>query len=99
VLIEHARSVGARIVLLTDSLGSLLGERVDVVLPAVHSPSGFTGEGLSSQVVTDALVLGVATRDEKRATDTSELLTNLRTRLTDTDSRDYVSRTDRRGRS
>lgn len=96
VLLDHASTVGAKVVLVTDSLGSLLGHRVAVVLPAVHSPSGFTGEGLSSQVITDALVLGVAARDERRSTATSELLTSLRSRLTDKDTRDYVSRSDRR---
>jgi DNA-binding MurR/RpiR family transcriptional regulator len=34
VLIDHAKEVEAHVVLVTDSLGSLLGKRVDVVLPA-----------------------------------------------------------------
>ena len=97
VILSHARRVGAAAILFSDSLGPLLGDRVDVALPAVHSPSGFTGETLSSQVMTDALALAVAARSEFAATEASDLLTELRSELIGADSRNYVTRNDRRG--
>jgi DNA-binding MurR/RpiR family transcriptional regulator len=98
VIIAHARSVEAHSILITDSLGAVLGTEVDVVLRAVHSPSGFTGEALSSLVVADALVLGLASREVSASTRRSELLTELRSKLIASDSRDYVSRPRRRKR-
>lgn len=80
-IVDHAASVGARSILVTDSLASVYGDRVDVCLPASHSPSGFTGEVLSAVVMTDALVLSVAGHDENLSTATSDLLTELRTKL------------------
>jgi DNA-binding MurR/RpiR family transcriptional regulator len=86
VVLDHAASLGTRTVLFSDLLGQRLAGRVDVVLPAVHSPSGFSGETLSSQVLTDALLLGLAAGDRERATNTSELLTQLRRPLIDQDA-------------
>ena len=85
VVLDHTASLGARTVLFSDLLGQKLGGRVDVVLPAVHSPSGYSGETLSSQVLTDALLLGLAAGERDRATTTSELLTALRRPLIDPD--------------
>jgi DNA-binding MurR/RpiR family transcriptional regulator len=90
VIVEHCRTVGAHVVLLTDSLGAVLGDRVDVTLRAVHSPSGFTGEALSALVIADVLALGLATRTGSHPAETSELLTTLRSRLTATDTRNYI---------
>lgn len=81
VLLDHARSVGAKTILITDSLGSALAGRVTVVLPAVHSATGYTAEGFSSLLVTDCLLLGVAAQDRDRATAGSELLRVLRAGL------------------
>lgn len=92
VIIDHAAAVGAGCVLVTDSLAPVFGERVDVCLPASHSPSGFTGELLSASVVTDALVLSVAAHDESTATSTSDLLTGLRTQLVGSQAKPPVKR-------
>lgn len=86
-LLQHAESVGARTILISDALGDLLADRVHVTLPALDSPSGFTQEGLSSMVVTDALMLGVASRDAARSTAASELLTSLRKTVSPRDSK------------
>lgn len=80
-LLEHAEAVGARTLLISDSLIPVLRDRVTATIYAVHSPGGFTGETLSAHVLTDALMLGVVSRDEERATATSELLTKLRSAL------------------
>lgn len=87
VVLDHARDVGAKAVLISDSLGPVFADRVHVALPAVHTGSGFTGETLTSLTVTDALVLGVMAKDEARAIERSELLTALRSELSQTASR------------
>jgi DNA-binding MurR/RpiR family transcriptional regulator len=84
VVLDHAAAVGARAVLVSDSLGPVFADRVHVTLAAAHTPTGATGESLPSQVLTDALVLGVRAKDEARATERAELLTELRTELSQT---------------
>jgi DNA-binding MurR/RpiR family transcriptional regulator len=92
VVLDHAAAVGARSVLVSDSLGAMFADRVDVALPALHTGSGFTGEGLTSQTLTDVLVLGVAAVDEDRTTAHTELLTALRSELSHTGGRSRPSR-------
>ncbi|MGW5737463.1 MULTISPECIES: MurR/RpiR family transcriptional regulator [Streptomyces] len=81
VLIERARAVGARVVLVTDELAELYGPRVDAVLTAPHTPTGITTEALTALVVADALLLALATLDEALAVETSHQLTALREQL------------------
>jgi DNA-binding MurR/RpiR family transcriptional regulator len=81
VLLDHARSVGAETVLVSDSLGPTLRERVTVVLPAVQSASGFTGELYGALLITDCLALALAARDNDLAAETTALLDSLRTEL------------------
>jgi DNA-binding MurR/RpiR family transcriptional regulator len=98
VILAHVESVGARSILITDSLAPVLGDRVDLVLRAAYSQSGFVGEAFTSMIVADALCLGLAARDEARTTTRSDLLTRLRSELINSDSRDLVSRAQRRPR-
>ncbi|WP_017598954.1 MurR/RpiR family transcriptional regulator [Nocardiopsis lucentensis] len=81
VLLERARQVGAAAVLVTDELADELSDRVDVVLPAPHTPTGMTAEALTGIVVADALVQSVATVGADRAVASSHELTALRNRL------------------
>lgn len=81
VLVERARAVGARIVLVTDELGEEFGDRVDAVLTAPHTPTGITSEALTALVVADVLLLALTALDETRAVDTSHQLTVLREQL------------------
>jgi DNA-binding MurR/RpiR family transcriptional regulator len=92
VIIDHAQAVGAKVMLFSDALLPILSDRVTVGLTAVHSGSGFTGEGLSAILLTDCLALGVAARDRDRATDTSELLNSLRSALTPPETRKRTAR-------
>ncbi|MPY56278.1 MurR/RpiR family transcriptional regulator [Streptomyces spongiae] len=81
VLIERARAVGARTLLVTDELGEEFGDRVDAVLTAPHTPTGITSEALTALVVADVLLLALTTLDETRAVDASHQLTVLREQL------------------
>jgi DNA-binding MurR/RpiR family transcriptional regulator len=82
VVLDHARAVGARSVLVTGAMGRALAGRADVVLTAVHDTDDVTGEGLTAAVLTDALLLAVAARDERSVVAADETLTRLRTALT-----------------
>ncbi|MEV6646966.1 MurR/RpiR family transcriptional regulator [Amycolatopsis sp. NPDC051371] len=86
IVLDHAAAVGARAVLISGSLVPVYADRVHVSLFAVDSDTGSTGEGLPAQVLTDALVLAVRATDEARATDRAELLTGLRSELSQTRS-------------
>lgn len=81
VLIDRARAVGARVVLVTDELAERYGDRVDAVLTAPHTPTGITTEALTALVVADALLLAMTTLDEGLAVSTSHQLTVLREQL------------------
>ncbi len=81
VVLDHARSVGAKVLLISSSLGALFADRVDVTLAAPGSTTNFTGEMLSAEVLTDALLLELASRDEARATEASGRLAKLRSEL------------------
>ncbi|MCR6483069.1 MurR/RpiR family transcriptional regulator [Amycolatopsis sp. OK19-0408] len=84
---RHARSAGARVLLLTDSLGATLDSLVDVTLPTVMSPTGLTQEGLSATLVLDCLLLALAKRDPGAVSANTELLAELRDRLAPRDMR------------
>jgi DNA-binding MurR/RpiR family transcriptional regulator len=80
-LVRHAGGVGARTVLVTDSLDALYGGQVDVVLPAEQGTQDVTGETVTSQVLADALVLGLSVHDPEQAVGTGALMTALRSEL------------------
>ncbi|GLY44561.1 transcriptional regulator [Amycolatopsis sp. NBRC 101858] len=90
VVLDHAHAVGARVLLVSSSLGAQFADRVDVTLAAPQSTSNFTGEMLSAEVLTDALLLQLGSGDETRATRASELLTSLRSELVQGDERSAV---------
>ncbi|WP_425830784.1 MurR/RpiR family transcriptional regulator [Streptomyces fractus] len=81
VLIDRARAVGARVVLVTDELAERYGGRVDAVLTAPHTPTGITTEALTALVVADALLLAMTTLEGGLAVETSHQLTVLREQL------------------
>lgn len=83
VMMERARAVGAKVVLVTDELGEAYADRVEAVLTAPHTPTGITAESLTGLLVADALLLALATLDETRAVESSHQLTALREQLLD----------------
>ncbi|MYV96757.1 MurR/RpiR family transcriptional regulator [Streptomyces sp. SID3343] len=81
VLFERARMLGATVVVITDELVGRLADDADVVLYAPHTPTGITAEALTGIVLSDALLLAVASLDEARSVEHSHQLTVLRERL------------------
>jgi DNA-binding MurR/RpiR family transcriptional regulator len=82
VMLDHARSAGVARVLITNSLGERLGDRVNVVLTTPTSATGPTAEALPALLVTDVLLAAAAVK-ESTAVDSYDLLTSLRKRLLD----------------
>lgn len=81
VLLDHARTVGASIILVSDQLVDELGADVTVALHAPNTPTGMTGEPLTALVVADALAQAVAATDQERTVEASHTLTALRQQL------------------
>jgi DNA-binding MurR/RpiR family transcriptional regulator len=99
VVLDHAHSVGARVLLISSSLGALFADRVDVTLAAPQSTTNFTGEMLSAEVLTDALLLQLASHDETRTTRAAEQLTKLRSELVQGDDSSPVAKRRRKRRA
>lgn len=99
VVLDHAHAVGARVLFISSSLGAQFADRVDVTLAAPQSTSNFTGEMLSAEVLTDALLLELGSGDETRTTRASELLTSLRSELVQGDERSAVPKRRRKKRA
>ena len=81
VLLDRVRTVGAGSVLITDELIGRLDEQVSVKLHAPNTPTGLTGEPVTSMVLADALAQGVAAADVERTVQTSHTLTTVRHQL------------------
>jgi DNA-binding MurR/RpiR family transcriptional regulator len=67
VTLDHAAQVGARVVLLTDSLGEALRDRTDVVLSTPTCRPGMYGGQSMILIVLEALTMAVAAQDKTRA--------------------------------
>lgn len=80
-VVSRAREVGATTILITDSLGDELRDRVAVVLAAAHTPTGLTAEPLASVVLADVLVQAVARLAPETAVETSHTLSIIREHL------------------
>ena len=67
--------------LLTDTLGARLADRVDVALPALRGRGGALSGGAPTMAMLDALLLAVAARDRGRSLAALAELNELRKRL------------------
>jgi DNA-binding MurR/RpiR family transcriptional regulator len=81
VLLDRARTVGAKIILVTNELIEELADDVTVAMHAPNTPTGMTGEILTSLVLADALAQAVAAADQERTVESSHTLTVLRHQL------------------
>ncbi len=81
VLLDRVRAVGASSVLVTDELADQLADSVTVVLRAPNTPTGLTGEPVTSLILADALAQGVGASDVERTVEASHTLTTLRQQM------------------
>jgi DNA-binding MurR/RpiR family transcriptional regulator len=79
--LARANALGVPVVLLTDTLGPKLADRVDVALPVLRGRSGALSGGATTMAVLDALLLGVAVRDRGRSLAALGELNELRRQL------------------
>jgi DNA-binding MurR/RpiR family transcriptional regulator len=81
VTLGRANELGLPVVLLTDTLGARLADRVDVVLPALRSRRRGLSGAAATIAILDALVLALAARDRARSVAALTELNELRRRL------------------
>jgi DNA-binding MurR/RpiR family transcriptional regulator len=84
--IEHARTVNARTVLITDSLAEALAGKVAVSLSAPVGASGTFSTQACTLAILESLVLAVAAASRESATNAMSLLNQLRSQLGAIDS-------------
>jgi DNA-binding MurR/RpiR family transcriptional regulator len=77
-LLRRAKALQLPVVLLTDSLGFALAERIAVSLSAPRGRTGMLASAAAAVVVLDALLLGVAAADRPRSLAALEELNDLR---------------------
>lgn len=80
-VLERAREVGAKVILLTDMLGQALAEWVDVVITAPMGRPGMFSGYTSTLVLLEAFVFAVANVDAERSLENMATMNRLRQRL------------------
>jgi len=81
VTLERATAVGVPVILLTDTLTLELDGRFEVALEAPRGRSGDLGSVISTMVVLEALLLGLAKRDRTLSLAALESLNDLRAQI------------------
>lgn len=81
VVIDQAAKVGATIVLVSETLGEALRERVDVVLATPPTITGTSDGVVMGMIVACALKLSVAAQDQASAVHSMERLNTLRAEI------------------
>jgi DNA-binding MurR/RpiR family transcriptional regulator len=81
VALDRAKEVGAPVILLTDTLALELADRIEVALQAPRGRAGDLGSVVSTMVVLEALLLGLANRDRGPSLCALEALNDLRARI------------------
>ncbi len=81
LVIDYANKVGATIIMLTDTLEAILGEKVDVVLSAKRGPIGEFHSLVVPMTVINALLLSLASMEQEKTMTLLDKLDNLRDQL------------------
>ena len=81
VTLERATAVGVPVILLTDTLTLELDGRFEVALEAPRGRSGDLGSVISTMIVLEALLLGLAKRDRALSLAALESLNDLRAQI------------------
>jgi len=81
VLLDRTRAVGAECILVTDELVGRLEDAVSLLLHAPNTPTGLTGEPLSTLALADALAQGIAASDVEAVVEASHTLTTVRQQM------------------
>ena len=84
-VIDHARAVGARVVFMSEALGTSVRDRVDVVLQTPRTNLSPAGAMIVPMALAEALTLEIASRHRDRAITTRQLVNELRQKAVGTD--------------
>ena len=79
--IDYANKVGATIIMLTDTLEAILGDKVDVVLSAKRGPIGEFHSLVVPMTVINSLLLSLASMEQEKSMTLLDKLDNLRDQL------------------
>jgi len=79
--LDYARHCGCQVILLTDTLGPYLGDKVDVLLEARRGPVMAFHSLIVPMAIIQALIIAVARADEEKAMATLDRLDDIRERL------------------
>jgi DNA-binding MurR/RpiR family transcriptional regulator len=83
LVLDYSRQVGATIIMLTDTLDTILGEKADVILSARRGPVGEFHSLVVPMTVINALLLSVASVDQEHIMPVLDRLDSLRGQLKD----------------
>lgn len=78
VLLEHAREVGAPVIVITEAIGDAVADRADVVLTTPPSTTSTAGEYLAGWSIAHALVLELGLHDRSSSVASRQRLNQLR---------------------
>ena len=81
LVIDYANKVGATIIMLTDTLEAILGDKVDVVLSAKRGPIGEFHSLVVPMTVINSLLLSLASIEQEKSMTLLDKLDNLRDQL------------------
>jgi DNA-binding MurR/RpiR family transcriptional regulator len=81
VIIDHAHRVGAKVVLITETLGEALRDHADITLSVPFGQPGTYGGQTASLVVLEALSMAVAAQDKERSMRAITTMNQLRRQL------------------
>ncbi len=81
LVIDYANKVGATVIMLTDTLEAILGDKVDVVLSAKRGPIGEFHSLVVPMTVINALLLSLASMEQEKTMTLLDKLDNLRDQL------------------
>jgi len=81
LVLDYSRKVGATVIMLTDTLETILGDSADVILSARRGPVGAFHSLVVPMTVINALLLSVASLDQERIMPALDKLDSLRGQL------------------
>lgn len=90
LVLEHARKTGCKIILLTDTLESILGTKADIILAARRGPVGEFHSLVVPMTIVNALLLSLASEEQERILPILDKLDSLRDQLKYFNSKDEV---------
>ena len=81
IVLEHARDVECPSILLTDTLGSIIGDKADIILAARRGPVSAFHSLVVPMTIINTLLLQIATINQEAVTANLDTLDQLRERL------------------